>query len=91
MRKGGNSKWERKRRKGDEGGEKGGEDESCKRARSERRGWNCPSIHPTCTHREMGGSVQLPDSQPYKILTIICNYNQRIKFQPVRRKWEAGG
>jgi len=59
---------------------------SCKRARDERRGWNRPSNRPTCTHEGMGCGIQLPDSQAFKILTIICNYNLRIKFQPIRRR-----
>lgn len=26
--------------------------------------------------------------QACKIVTVICNYNQRITFQPARRRWE---
>lgn len=63
----------------------------CKRARNERRGWNHLSSIPTCTHRGISWSIQPPDFQACKILTIICNYNQRIKFQPVKRRWEPAG
>lgn len=64
---------------------------SSKRARRDRRGWNCPSKCPTCTHGGMGCDIQILNSQAFKNLTMICNYNQGIKFQPVKRGWEPAG
>lgn len=62
-----------------------------KRARSESSGWNRPSNCPTGTHGGTGCSIQLPNSQAFKILTLVFSYNQRIKFQPARRRWESAG